>query len=369
MADTLYDAAVIGAGPAGSTAAILLSRMGRKVVLLERDRPRRPTPCAGWLSTRADGLLRDLGCDTSECGMTPISEVTFFNADLSKQSSPKVEETIGYMVRRPQFDMALAKKAAEHGAVVVQGDEVRDVRLNESSVSLKAGDREIQSRLLILATGRSLELATRIGFAMRGSDVNLWVGQVEGTTERRDKNARVAVILGVDQRGSFGFLAQGEGRCSLSVSIFEDSTRVVPALVQLCRLAHGKGLLPGDWSAQAAQAKPIRSPAGLALDMDTHVAKHTLLIGDAGGFVAATSNEGIYPAMWSAKIAAEVIDRALNSPYSQDELMSFDSQWRMELADHLRSPHTDIRFLLPLIFTNQAMADRMAAAFFFGENI
>jgi len=65
----------------------------------------------------------------------------------------------------------------------------------------------------------------------------------------------------------------------------------------------------------------------------------------------------------------DVIDKALRNPYSQDELMAFDTQWRMQIADHLRSPHTDIRFLLPLIFSNQAMADRMAAAFFFGENI
>jgi len=127
--------------------------------------------------------------------------------------------------------------------------------------------------------------------------------------------------------------------------------------------------MPQDLSAQAAKAKPIRCPAGWALDMDTHVAKHTLLIGDAGGFIAATSNEGLYPAMWSARIAVDVIDKALRNPYSQDELMAFDTQWRMQIADHLRSPHTDIRFLLPLIFSNQAMADRMAAAFFFGENI
>ncbi|MCH7839235.1 MAG: hypothetical protein IID38_03225 [Planctomycetes bacterium] len=97
--------------------------------------------------------------------------------------------------------------------------------------------------------------------------------------------------------------------------------------------------------------------------------KHTLLIGDAGGFVSAISNEGIYPAIWSAGIAAEVIHEALDANPSQDVLMTFDSRWRVEMADHLRSPHTDIRFLLPLIFTNQPMADRMGAAFFFGENI
>jgi len=73
--------------------------------------------------------------------------------------------------------------------------------------------------------------------------------------------------------------------------------------------------------------------------------------------------------MWSATIAADVLDAALNSKHSQDELMAFDSVWRVKMADYLRSPHTDVRFLLPLVFSNQPMADRMAAAFFFGENI
>jgi flavin-dependent dehydrogenase len=73
--------------------------------------------------------------------------------------------------------------------------------------------------------------------------------------------------------------------------------------------------------------------------------------------------------MWSAQIAAEVLDAALNSPQSQDELMSFEQKWRTTMADYLRSPNTDIQFLLPLIFSNQPMADRMGAAFFSGENI
>jgi flavin-dependent dehydrogenase len=113
----------------------------------------------------------------------------------------------------------------------------------------------------------------------------------------------------------------------------------------------------------------IRSPVATALDTESHVGKHTLVIGDAGGFVAAASNEGIYPAMWSAQIAAEVIENALHANRSQDELISFDSAWRMQMADYLRSPHTDIQFLLPLIFSNQPMANRMGAAFFHGENI
>ena len=110
-------------------------------------------------------------------------------------------------------------------------------------------------------------------------------------------------------------------------------------------------------------------PVVPALEMESHVGKHALVIGEAGGFASALSIEGLVPGMWSAKIAAEVIEAALRSPRSQDELMTFDTRWRLEMADYLRLPNTDTQFLIPLVFSNPPMADRMAAAFFLGENI
>jgi|CXWL01.1.fsa_nt_gi flavin-dependent dehydrogenase len=369
MAETIYDAAIIGAGPAGATAAVLLARKGRKVVLIDREKAGHAVPCAGWLSARANPILDEIGCPFPDGCVTPFSQVTFYNADCTKSATPKLDGPIGYLVHRPRFDAALTQHAVSLGAVLLQGDEARDVRLNEAQVTIKLTASAIQSRLLVLATGRAQGLASRVGFSQRGPDVPTWVAQVAAPNESKEAQAHVAVILGLDSRASFGFCAQSKDRCTLSVNLMGESALVVPTLVQLCKVAAAKGLMPRDLSSLAAQTKPIRCPAGWALDLDTHVAKHTLLVGDAGGFIAAASNEGIYPAMWSARIAAEVIDKALGSPYSQDELMTFDTKWRMQIADHLRSPHTDIRFLLPLIFSNQVMADRMAAAFFFGENI
>jgi flavin-dependent dehydrogenase len=99
------------------------------------------------------------------------------------------------------------------------------------------------------------------------------------------------------------------------------------------------------------------------------VGKHTLVIGDAGGFFASSSHEGIYPAMWSASIAAKVVQKAKENALSQDVLMTFDTRWRLKMGEFLRPPNTDLHLLLPLIFSNQPMADRMAAAFFGGENV
>ena len=56
-----YDAAVVGAGPAGSAAAILLARAGRKVLLVEKDTFPRHKVCGEFLSSDALPLLERLG--------------------------------------------------------------------------------------------------------------------------------------------------------------------------------------------------------------------------------------------------------------------------------------------------------------------
>jgi hypothetical protein len=191
---------------------------------------------------------------------------------------------------------------------------------------------------------------------------------VETESEETAKDA-VSVVLGLNREGAHGLiLARGTQRV-VAVSSTDSAEQARDLLVGLCQALARQGMAPPELPAEATRAETRRSPSGVALEMDSHVAKHTLIIGDAGGFVAAASDEAIYPAMWSAELAAKTLHKALGSRHSQDVLMQFDAEWRMSMAEYLRSPNTDIQFLLPLIFSNQPMTDRMAAAFFAGENI
>jgi len=65
--------------------------------------------------------------------------------------------------------------------------------------------------------------------------------------------------------------------------------------------------------------------------------------------------------------AAEAADRALKAPVLQDELHSFSSAWRRDLADYLRLPNTDLALLMPLVFNNSQMSGRLARAFLLGQ--
>lgn len=372
MSDDLYDVAIIGAGPAGATAAIILAQKGRRVALVDRSTFPRQAACGSWLNARCVPLLTELGITDESLLRCPIQNVTFYRADFSQSTQPAFEHAPGYLIDRAQFDSALVAAAVDQGISFVQGCAARDLQLKESAVVVELADgRHLDGRLLMLASGRRAELFERLGLAASTGEAPIWAAQVDAplTGKTGPKEARIGIILGLDNVGSFGICLFSTDRVSMGIHWVGEETEAVPTLVQLCRQAFQNEVVPVDLSGEARSVPLIRSPASAALDMESHVGKHTLVIGDAGGFISAASNEGIYPAMWSAQIATQVIDKALHSVHSQDELMTFDSIWRMQMADYLRSPHTDIQFLLPLIFTNQSMADRMGAAFFSGENI
>ena len=98
------------------------------------------------------------------------------------------------------------------------------------------------------------------------------------------------------------------------------------------------------------------------------LANRTLLIGPAGGFYSATG-EDIYPNCWSAVFAAEILKKALREPHLQDALQSYRHKWRTTLGDYLRGPQQNLRYLLPLVYRNQRMTDRIAEAILWGKSV
>lgn len=372
MGDDRYDVLVAGAGPAGSTAANLLAAKGHQVVLVDRDAFPREVSCGGWLNALATPLLEQLGVKARSFSARTCSDITFYTEDLSESATPKFPSAPGSLINRAAFDHKLVTAAKKQGAKLVLGSAVVGADFGESCVAVELADgRRLEAKLMVLATGRASALLERFRFGTATGGPRLWTAQVEAPLKGKDapKRPRMAVVLGLERTASFGVLCVAPDRMSVSVTCSGERDRAVTALMRLCRQSFEKELVPLDLTRAASAIQPVATAASAALDVETHVGKHLLVIGEAGGFVAAVSNEGIYPSMWSAQIAAEVVECALKSVHSQEELMAFDSQWRIQMADYLRSPHTDIQFLLPLIFSNQPMADRMGTAFFSGDNI
>jgi hypothetical protein len=128
------------------------------------------------------------------------------------------------------------------------------------------------------------------------------------------------------------------------------------------------GALPAQLAMCSGPVDRWRLPLAAALELESHVGKRALAVGLAGGFSAALSGQWLYPALQSAVLAAGIVDKALGDPRPQDVFGQFDARWRQKLAGFLRSPNTQLPFLLPLVFSNQQIADRFCRSYLFGES-
>lgn len=128
------------------------------------------------------------------------------------------------------------------------------------------------------------------------------------------------------------------------------------------------GALPVEVGPPVSPVQTWQLPVAAAVDIESHVGKRSLAVGLAGGFVSALSGQWLHPVIHAAVLAAGIVSKALADPRPQDALTQFAPRWRQKLADYLRSPNTRLAFLLPLVFSNQQIADRFARAYLFGEN-
>ncbi|MCP4251486.1 MAG: hypothetical protein GY778_30995 [bacterium] len=366
----MYDVVIVGAGPAGATAAALLAGDERGILLVDRATLPHPPGQAVWINAAANPILETIGAKIDDTGARPIAEITFYNDDLSKTATPAFEQPPALVAPRGTFNDVLIQAAKDAGAEVRGSWPVAKIDLAEEFVELTGPDGEnVRGRMLLAAMGGEGTLAQPMAKARQAPSSLQWTAQFLIDAPPAAADPAVWVVLGLDKQGSFGLVISSGGQLSISACGHGPGDAGPGLLISLCQALVGQELAPAEAVQQAARATIQRCPAGAALEMDSHVAKHALIVGEAGGFVSATSQESIYPGMWSAQLAVEILENALKSTHSQDVLMEYDPKWRMAMAEYLRPPNTDIQFLLPLIFANQPMADRMGAAFFLGESI
>ena len=121
---TVYDALVVGIGPAGATAAYQLSRAGLSVLGLDKATHPRYKVCGGGLSARIDGILED--------DYKSVIEQTIYGIQFSYRGADPFfldsSSPIAYMVMRDRFDHLLLEKARRAGTEVHEDELVTSCR-------------------------------------------------------------------------------------------------------------------------------------------------------------------------------------------------------------------------------------------------
>src|SRR3989454_20887 len=160
----MFDVAVVGAGPAGATAALTLARRGLSVALLERDALPRYKTCGGGLVGRALALLppeveRVLERRCGQADLHLLDVYQHYRATRDPPSAPIVATTM-----RERLDHVLASAAAGAGAALRAPCAVTGVTLEPRHVRLDTNTGPVTAAFVIAADGATGEVARLAGW-------------------------------------------------------------------------------------------------------------------------------------------------------------------------------------------------------------
>ena len=173
MSEKLYDVIVVGAGPGGSAAAIILAGMGWEVLLLDKAVFPRDKVCGDFISPRSLRVLYALGCWPALQEASPNrveSASLYLNGELLTAGViPQVEHlpNYGYTLPRTILDEIVFRQAQSAGVETIEGCEIKDILIGEDFVMLQAehdgNSRTFSGRLAIGADGARSTIGQILG--------------------------------------------------------------------------------------------------------------------------------------------------------------------------------------------------------------
>jgi hypothetical protein len=315
--------------------------------------------------------------------LTDITGLQFLSDDPSVSSEYRDQAVVAHIGLFKQVRTAMCKIAEDRDVksqVKLPGGDTLEIHgVDETGLDVTVGRLRCRPKLLLVAGPLPAEQQRILGIPQgwEGDVVHRYSYLKLKGPKWLERDPRPLMPMSLDLNGTlcWGWLLPGEGCVQVAVEEPIAKGQVRPersssaALLRhwLDVLASHGILKRGGSEPDVDAAVSLDLPLAGALAQDG-VANRTLLFGPAGGFYSACA-EDIYPGCWSALFAVESARKALRERFLQDALQQHRNRWGATLGDYLRGPQQNLRFLLPMVYRNRTMTERLGAAILSGESV
>lgn len=322
---------VVGAGPAGSSAAFHLAEAGVDVLLLEKADFPREKVCGDGLTPRAVHQLVRMGIDIEAPGWMRSRGMRWVAGERQVHIDwPDLGRYPGFGLSRSRhdFDDILARHAVAAGARLRNGVKVtapvtdRAGRVTGVTAVSGSGEPVVhRAPIVVAADGASARIALAMGLDRDKSKLIATAARRYYRSPERSQEEYLELWADLRFPGGEHFLPgygwifpMGDGRVNVGLGAVPHRTHGSADLRKV--LDEWLARTPAEWGLREENAEgPVRS-AALPLGFNRHplYTNGLLLVGDAGGMISPWNGEGIGQAMEAGEVAAEKAALALSRP-------------------------------------------------------
>lgn len=336
-----YDVIVVGAGPAGSTAALYAAEKGASVLLLDKKKEiGSPIQCAGFLpdASEVQALLRDARLpDTlknypDSCVLQRID----IQRLITPNCSVKEFAVRGTVLDRRRYDQFLAEQAARAGAELMIKTRVTKIEGTTVETSGIFGKHKIKAKAIIGADGPNSLVAKSKGLALKPESRETSVALEYQVRDVDIDPSALEMYFGKDfVPGGYAWIfPEGKDRANVGIGVRSGmAQKGISAKEYLHRFMRnhplaGPKLKNSIVMSVIAGIIPVNgAPERTAIE-------NALVVGDAAGQIFATNGGGIPPAMIAGKIAGET---AAEFAAGKCKLEEYDRRWRAQFGSALET--------------------------------
>ncbi|MBE0511810.1 NAD(P)/FAD-dependent oxidoreductase [Candidatus Bathyarchaeota archaeon] len=327
-----YDTIVTGAGPAGLTAARIISNSGFEVAVFEKARYLGAKPCGEAISkqTLEDALM----APSSDIIAQEIRCASIY-APNRKNITIKEEIAAGYVVNKAMFLQCLAEKAVEAGAKIYMNQAVVDLEHKGTAVKVTTSKDEQQTNLLLGADGFTSIVPRKLGFEKSGErEIIPCVQYLMENCDLSDPQATEFYFGNeVAPLGYAWIFPKGNGKAKVGIGV-----RGRPAKPYLDKfIKQNSGIF-----AKARRIWVEAAPVTISGLSDKIVDDNVMLVGEAAGQVIPLTGGGIHSSIVGGRMAGETAVEALeeeNLSYSKlvKYAEHYNEHWGKRIRDSLRA--------------------------------